>query len=218
MSHEDVRSLRRLYRRASRYYDAVDWPMEHFRYRRIRRELWARAEGRVLDLGAGTGRNAAYYGTGATVTAADLSPEMLARARQRLAPAGHAPRAVVSDALRLSFRDGAFDACVSTFLFCVLPDALQEAALKEVARVLRPGGTVHLLEYVYSRRTWRRRSMQLMAPLVESLFGARFDRDTRRHLRAAGFRIVEETLVHSDIVLKLTAERPPEGSLSSTSL
>lgn len=209
MSALETSALRRLYRRASFYYDLLDWPMERFRYRRLRRDLWAGAAGRILDLGAGTGRNARYYTKGARVTAADLSPEMLERARHRLAAGGDAVRAVATDALKLCFRDGQFDACVSTFLFCVLPDELQERALREVARVLKPGGTIHLLEYVYSSREWRRRSMRLVAPLVEALFGARFDRNTRRHLDAAGFHIVEEQFVHSDIILRLTAERPP---------
>lgn len=200
-------ALRRLYRRASLYYDLLDWPFERFRYRRIRRRLWAGLGGRILDLGAGTGRNVAYYPPGAEVVTADLSPEMLERARRRLLAAGREPRTVMADALDLPFKDGEFDVCVSTFLFCVLPDGLQEAALREVHRVLKPGGGVWLLEYVYSRNPWRRFWMRVLAPWVEALYGARFDRNTREHLSRAGFNLVSERFVHSDIILELAGRK-----------
>lgn len=87
----DTSSLRRLYRRASRYYDILDWPLERFRYQRIRRELWSSLSGRILDLGAGTGRNVPYYPLQADVVTADLSPDMLDRARRRIVAAGRRP-------------------------------------------------------------------------------------------------------------------------------
>ncbi|TBR26050.1 class I SAM-dependent methyltransferase [bacterium] len=199
--------LRRLYRRASVYYDVLDWPLERFRYGRIRRELWSGLRGRILDLGAGTGRNVPHYPAAADVVAADASPEMLERARARVAAENRGGRIVLTDALALDFQDGEFDACVSTFLFCVLPDEVQERALREVMRVLRPGGTLYLLEYVYSRVWWRRLWMRVLAPGVEALYGARFDRDTRTHLLDAGFSLTEERYVHADIILKLVARK-----------
>ncbi len=203
---EQSARLRRIYRRASFYYDWLDWPFEYFRYRRLRPGIWKGLSGRVLDLGAGTGRNVPFYPAGAEVTSADLSPEMLRRAAARIRQAGLKPRLLVTDALELGLQAGRFDACVSTFLFCVLPDAVQEKALREIKRVLKPRGKVILLEYVYSRSAWRRLWMRMLAPLTEWLYGARFDRRTRRHLVRAGFRIVEERFVHSDVLLKIVAE------------
>lgn len=202
-----ISSLRRLYSKASLYYDILDWPLEYFRYRRIRRELWKGLGDRILDLGAGTGRNAAYYPEQADVITADLSPEMLARARRRLVALGRRPQIVVADALNLDFKNEEFDACVSTFLFCVLPDELQERALREVSRVLKPGGKVYLLEYAYSQKPWRRFWMRAMSPWVEALYGARFDRGTRLHLQRAGYQLTEERFVYSDIILKLVGRK-----------
>lgn len=189
-------------------YDLLDWPFERFRYRRVRPRLWSGLEGRLLDLGAGTGRNAPCYPEGAAVTAVDLSPAMLARAARRVARSGRTAECAVMDARRLEFPAASFDACVSTFLFCVLPDADQPAVLAEVRRVLKPGGRLRLLEYVYSRRPSRRLGMRLLSHVVECLFGARFDRRTKAHLREAGFLLEREEFVSADVLLLLEARRP----------
>lgn len=205
-NNPDTDYLRKLYKRASIYYDLLDLPMEHFRYRTLRQELWKSLSGQILDLGAGTGRNAIFYPAGSEVVTADLSPEMLERARKRIKAVGRKPNIVVADALDLKFQDGEFDACVSTFLFCVLSDELQEKALREVRRVLKPGGKIYLLEYMYSKDPLRRLWMRILSPLVEGLYGARFDRNTRKHLLEAGFKFVEERFVHADIVLKIVGQ------------
>lgn len=195
--------LRDKYRLASLYYDILDWPFEQFRYKAIRPIVWKGLGGKILDLGAGTGKNAPYYPKSAQVVSADLSPEMLARARKRIESTGRTPELVVTDALALDFKTGEFDSCVSTFLFCVLPDEVQVEALREIKRVLKPGGTVVLLEYVYSKNRWRRFWMKALAPMVEMLYGARFDRKTAEHMKTAGFDLVERRFVHDDIILLL---------------
>lgn len=210
----DSGKLRQLYGRASLYYDWLDWPQERFRYRALRPGLWRGLKGRILDLGAGTGHNAPYYPADADVVTADLCPEMLALARRRIERLGRRPDIRVTDAVKLDFADGEFDSCVSTFLFCVLPDDMQEKALREIRRVLKPGGEVRILEYVYSANPVRRLWMRALAPVVETLYGARFDRRTAELVPAAGLQLVEREFVYSDIILRLGARRPfgaPDG-------
>ena len=147
-----------------------------------------------------------FYARSAGVGPADLTPEMLEKARRGIEAAGPKPHIAVTDALNMGFSGGEFDACVSTFLFCVLPDELQARALREIKRVLKPGGKVHILEYVYSQDRLRRLWMRTLSPLVERLYGARFDRRTDEHVRASGLKVVERRFVHSDTVLLIVAQ------------
>lgn len=195
------------YQRIARLYDLLDLPFEHGRYRPIRPRLFAGLGGTILDAGVGTGRNMPFYPAGSRVVGIDLSPAMLARAARRRARLGARADLCAMDALRTGFRDGAFDAVVATFLFCVLEPQEQAPALRELARVCRPGGEIRLLEYAYSADPLRRFVMRLWAPWVRWAYGAAFDRDTERYLPEAGLEAVETRFVHKDI-LKLIVARP----------
>ncbi len=198
-----------VYRRIALFYDLLDLPSEHGRYRRIRPQLWAGFSGRVLDAGVGTGRNISYYPRGAEVTGIDISPAMLARAEKRRAHHGRDVELLEMDVRETSFADGHFDGIVSTFLFCVLDDAHQLPALKELARICRPGGEIHVLEYAYSANPVRRFLMKVIwAPLVHVLYGAAFDRNTEQYVDAAGLMLVEQRFVFKDIIKLLILRRP----------
>ncbi len=199
---------RRTYDRIYRLYDLLDLPFEHGRYRYIRPIVFnvneVRGARRILDCGVGTGRNIAYYPPGAEVVGIDLCPGMLVQARRRARRLRRRVELVEADVCKLPFADGSFDAAVATFLFCVLPDEAQTAALREIARVVRPGGSLVLLEYVYSRNFRQRLVQKLLSPWVEWAYGARFDRRTREHIREAGLVVGEYRFVHSDTIVMLT--------------
>jgi len=139
----------------------------------------------VLDLGSGRGHYAALaHASGArTVVALDLTPEMLAAAP---------PPAVVADAGRLPLRDGAFDVATAALVLSYLAEPAR--ALGEIARVLRPGGTLVAsdLHPAALARGWRRRFATADGGTVEAAASPLALGDLRRGLAAAG--LVLDTL------------------------
>lgn len=198
---------RAIYRRIAPLYDIVDGAFEYLRYRHLRPQVFEVVEGadQLLDCGVGTGRNIPYYPPETEVTGVDIAPEMLDRARDRANEAGRRVRLLEGDVRNLPFDDNTFDAAVATFLFCVIPDDEQPRALREVARVLEPGGRLVLLDYRLSTHWLRRLVMRLWAPLVRRLYGASFTRRTPEHLRESAFEIDEIRPVYRDIIHLMAA-------------
>lgn len=188
------------YQRIAPLYDLLDFPFEHGRYRAIRPLLFEGLSGRVLDVGVGTGRNMPFYPPGAQVVGIDISPKMLGRAERRRAVLGSRVELRQMDVTRLDFPDGAFDAAVATFVFCVLPGDQQVPALKELGRVVKPGGTIRLLEYVRPQGRAGRVKAKLWEPWMAWAYGAGFDRRTEEHIPEAGLEIVRSRFLVDDLI------------------
>lgn len=149
-----------------------------------RRLLVAEADGAVLDLGSGTGRNLSLLPRGTHTVALDLSLEALKWARQR-APA---VPLVVGRVEELPFRAATFDTVLSGLVFCSVEDPRR--GLEEVKRVLRRDGELRMLEHVRSRIPLRARLQDLIQPVwTWAAGGCHPNRDTERMVEAAGFRI-----------------------------
>ncbi|MFH1267725.1 MAG: class I SAM-dependent methyltransferase, partial [Planctomycetota bacterium] len=171
------------YQVTSWFYDILDYPWER-QYRRWRPSLLEDVTGSVLEAGVGTGRNLRCYRPEVRLTAIDLSPGMMRIAKRRARKAACTIRFLCLDATRLSgVPPNHFDWYLATFLFCVMPDELQPAALAEMVRVLKPGGRFKILEIIYSNHPHLLKRQKLLAPFVERVYGARFDRHTLEHLR-----------------------------------
>ena len=201
-------ATRARYDRIAAFYDR----MERFSERRfapMRADLWRRVRGpRVLEVGVGTGKSMPYYPRGINVIAVDLSPRMLEQARARARRLSVAVELREADAQALPFPDGSFDTAVATFVFCSVPDPA--LGLKELRRVLVPGGQLLLLEHVLSRRPLLRPLMHVVNPLVVRVVGANIDRETVENVRRAGFADVRVENRWLDIV-KLIDARAPDG-------
>ena len=193
------------YERIAPLYDLLDSPFERRRYRPLRPLLFRGMAGRLLDAGIGTGRNCEFYPPGATVSGVDTSPAMLARAHDRCPTLATGGRLYQMDVTSLQFPTGSFDAAVATFLFCVLPDEQQVPALRELGRVVKPGGLIRLLEYVRPQGTFRRILSRIWQPWIAWAYGASFDRHTEQHIPDAGLKIVESRFVVDDLVKLITA-------------
>jgi ubiquinone/menaquinone biosynthesis C-methylase UbiE len=198
------------YQRIAPFYDLLDLPFELRRYRALRPLLFDGLTGRLLDAGIGTGRNFPFYPAGSSVVGIDLSPAMLARAERKRGRSRAAIELRQMDVTRLDYPAGSFDAAVSTFLFCVLPEELQAAALRELNRVVKPGGPIRLLEYVRPRGRVRRLMSRLWEPWMAWAYGAGFDRQTEQHVSEAGLDLVEARYVVDDLV-KLISARATGG-------
>ena len=193
------------YQRIAWAYDLLDLPFEYGRYRKIRPQIFRGLSGRILDAGVGTGRNFPFYPLGSEVVGIDLSPGMLARAERRrpLATASVVLRQM--DVTRLDFPDRSFDAAVATFLFCTLPDDLQVAGMRELGRVVKPGGIIRCLEYTRPSGGLRRAMTHLWEPWINWAYGAGFDRETEKRAPEAGLQLFESRFVHDELIKLLGA-------------
>ena len=158
--------------------------------------------GRVLEVGAGTGKNLNYYPEGADVVATDLSAGMLMRAIGKVGRVPGKVRFVVTDAEDLAFRDGVFDAAVATCVFCSVPDPVR--GLQEARRVLRPGGDIVLLEHMRPGGVLGK-LFDWLDPIMSRLMGPHINRRTLENVHTAGLRLVEERNVFSDWIKVVVA-------------
>ena len=196
--------IKRRYDRVAPFYDAMEWFAERFRFSKWRPDVWEAVEGEtVLEVGVGTGKNFAYYPDGREYTALDISPKMLERARRRAGELDVDVKLVEGDAQALPFDDDSFESAVTTFVFCSVPDPVQ--GLRELRRVVEPGGQLVMLEHVLSKKRLLRTLMKWFDVLPYRIWGAHIDRETVEHTRVAGFDPVEETDLWLDVVKRIEA-------------
>lgn len=175
-----------------------------------RRELLSALEGRVLEIGAGTGANVPHWpATLERLVLTDPDEHMMKRLRRRLdedSPVLRAsPEVLVANADALPFGDASFDAIVSTLVLCSVPD--QATTLAELRRVLRPGGTLVFLEHVASDDEGRLRWQRRLEPLWSRIAGnCHLTRRTAEAISSAGFTI--EVLVKESMRKALPVVRP----------
>jgi ubiquinone/menaquinone biosynthesis C-methylase UbiE len=192
-------------------YDTVMWPFERFAIGAWRRRLVAEARGRVLEIGAGTGAQLAWYAPDTVVTALEPDAGMLGRARRRAAGAAASVTVVEGRAEELPVTDADFDAAVSAFALCTVADPA--AALAELRRILVPGGTLLLLEHVHLPWEPGRALQSRAAPAWASVAGGcRLDRDTLRSAREAGFVVVSERAHVAGWVVEASLRAPSAGT------
>jgi ubiquinone/menaquinone biosynthesis C-methylase UbiE len=215
MMQRSVESLREENRRNKErygvtawFYDLLDAPWER-QYRKWRPKLVGDLHGEVLEAGVGTGRNLKYYPSHVSLTALDFSPAMLRHASRRCRDATCSVRLLQDDACDMTtVESDRYDWVVATFLCCVLPAGLQEQAIAQFGRVLKPGGKFRLLEMVYSQDPALRRRQDFFAPFVEKVYGARFDRDTHRHLmNHTGLNVTSQRFIKHDTYLLIEGEK-----------
>jgi len=174
----------------SALYDRAFQATEEAGLREMRRELLYQARGRVLELGAGTGLNMELYPHEGldSLTLTEPDPHMFKQLRQRANTDCAGAELVQAGAEDLPFADASFDTVVVTLVLCTVPD--QPAALREIARVLAPGGQLLFLEHVRaSTPDLARWQDRLEKPWRFLGDGCHCNRDTVSAISAAGFEI-----------------------------
>jgi ubiquinone/menaquinone biosynthesis C-methylase UbiE len=169
---------------------------------------WAcsQVQGDVLEIAIGTGRNLPFYSDEVRLTGVELSPEMLAIGRRRAAELGREVELRIGDAQALEFDDGSFDTVIITLALCTIPDDRKAAA--EAWRVLRPGGTLVLLEHVRSASLPVRAIQRLLDPLAVRFEADHLVREPLDYLADAGFAIESVERSQLGIVERVLARKP----------
>ncbi len=164
----------------------------------------SRAAGQVLEVAIGTGRNLEFYPPDVTITGIELSPAMLDIARQRAADLGRDVDLREGDAQALPFDDASFDTVVCTLSLCTIPN--HGKAIAEMARVLRPGGRLLLLDHIGSR-WWPVWAVLRLVELFTARNGEYMTRRPLPMLAAAGLTVTESQQLKLGTVERVAAVR-----------
>jgi ubiquinone/menaquinone biosynthesis C-methylase UbiE len=199
---------RRLWDRYASRYDRHIRRSERLLFPDGRSWACSQASGDVLEVAVGSGLNLPYYPATITFTGIDLSPAMLAQARDRARGLGVDADLREASAEALPFLDASFDTVVCTVSLCNIPG--DRGAIAEMYRVLRPGGRLILLDHVASDRRWVLAFERLLESLTIRMNG---DYLTRRPLPLvadadAGFTIEYSQRLKAGIIERLTAVKP----------
>lgn len=156
----------------------------------LRHEVTGLARGRVLEIGAGNGLNFAFYSPEQveSVEATEPNSAMLGYARERAAAARVPVQLVQAPVEDLPFEDESFESAVVTLVFCSVNDPLR--GLCEVWRVLKPGGSLLMVEHVRARGIFMRALQELATPFTRRFEGnCHWNRRTEQTVLEAGFTI-----------------------------
>lgn len=202
----ETERVRRLQDKEAPRYDRQISFFERVLFGGGREWVCSRAEGKVLELAAGTLRNLPYYPPDVELTAIELSPEMAAIGRKRAEELGRSVDLRVGDVQNLDLPDERFDTVTCTLGFCTIPD--NAAAAREAFRVLRRGGRLLMLEHVRSPVRAVRAVERLLDPLFVRFEGDHLLREPLDYLPGVGFEVDEVLRSKWGIVERVVARKP----------
>ncbi len=197
-------TVRDKYNRISKRYNLMEIPTEFLWFRHWREAVQEALEGqKVLEIGVGTGKNIPYYSNGMQVAGIDFSEGMLTQI-----PGDQREKVSLAqmDAQKLGFPDEIFDSVFDTFVFCSVPDPI--LGLREVYRVVKPGGRFVALEHMRPETPSAAGLFDLFDPFTAGITGVHINRHTVRNITAAGFQIEEVRNLFTSVFRLILARRP----------
>jgi ubiquinone/menaquinone biosynthesis C-methylase UbiE len=170
-------------------YDTLMGPLERRGFGTIRERLVSQAEGKVLEIGSGTGFNFPYYQRAQEVIALEPDPVMREKSLIRANSASVPIKIIAGKAEKLPFQDNEFDTVVGTLVLCTVEDPIQ--ALEEVRRVCKRDGKVLFFEHVRINDSWLGMLQDWLTPGWKRLCdGCHLNRNTLESIGRAGFEVV----------------------------
>ena len=169
----------------------LDLVMRNKEVTRYRSQVVPQARGTVVEIGVGSGLNLPFYGSGVEqLYAVDPSEELLRMARTKARRANVPVEFLADSGEMLPLEDGCADTVVTTFTLCTIPDPLQ--ALREMKRVLKPGGVLLFAEHGLAPEASVQRWQHRLNPVWKKVTGGcNLDRKMDALINAAGLSIVE---------------------------
>ena len=190
------------YSRIAKFYDKME---EMMMFNNYRKEVVEKAQGNILEVGIGTGENLKYYKKVQKVTGIDFSPGMLKIAKEKAEIMDIDVELQEMDIQKMTFSENSFDTIVSNCVFCTVPDPI--AGLREVFRVLKPGGKVIFLEHMKSRNIVLNILLYTMNIFSRLILGTSMVRRTQENVENVGFKVVERRDILFDMVRIIVAEK-----------
>lgn len=183
-------------------YDFFMKPLEKRKFISIRSQLLAKASGKVLELGSGTGINFPLYRDVQSVIAIEPNPYMSDRATENKAHANVPVEIVQAGAEKLPFEDHSFDTVVATLVFCTIPDP--EMAMQEMKRVCKPNGTILMFEHVKMRTPFLSKLQDWLTPAWKKVCdGCCLNRETEKLIKQNGLSIIDKKEFYSGLFITM---------------
>jgi phosphatidylethanolamine/phosphatidyl-N-methylethanolamine N-methyltransferase len=200
----DNEKIRRCYDRLAPWLDCLEGFIEGLLFRSYRKKLWASAIGpHILEVGVGTGKNFVFYPQNAQITAIDFSSKMLQQASKKKHRKAIDVNLDLMDVESLCYADNCFDTVIASFVFCSVPQPRK--GLKELHRVLKPGGQLLLLEHVSSSNKIIAGLMNTLNPIIVFMFGVNINRQTVKNVQSCPFRRIFIDSASGDMIKLIRA-------------
>ncbi len=167
-----------------------------------KREIFSKATGSTLMVGAGTGNDFKFFPSLTKITAIDFSQKMLNLAKKNICRSSSPLELKLEDVQSLSFEDESFDSAITSCVFCSVPDPLK--GLNEIYRVLKPGGNLAMFEHTDSRNP----VFRIILKIMNFMPGPDLTRKTVQSVKDSGFEILSINYIFQDIVKTIHARKP----------